>query len=219
LQPRAVAILKAKNRLSIDDARLVEEAFAARMAQQEPPVEGPTDQPASESANPILPPPSSDVVKRPRGRPRKIQTTIEKVAAVVPLPMVEDSAPLDMTAVSKILKPDLNGSTVIKIDKSLLRFGEVRRHRDKAHLRFVALQPCLLCGRSPSDPHHLRFAQPRAMGRKNSDEFVVPLCRTHHRQNHQIGDEVSWWAQTKIDPMEVALRLWQVSRGVIDKES
>src|ERR1035437_10126096 len=57
----------------------------------------------------------------------------------------------------------------------------------------------------------------RAMGRKNSDEFVVPLCRTHHRQNHQVGDEVSWWKQTKIDPLKVALRLWQVSRGVIDK--
>jgi hypothetical protein len=88
----------------------------------------------------------------------------------------------------------------------------------KTHLRFVALQPCLLCGRSPSDPHHLRFAQPRAMGRKNSDEFVVPLCRTHHRQNHQVGDEVSWWKQTNIDPLKVALRLWQVSRGIIDKE-
>ena len=218
LQPRAIAILKAKNRLSTDDAKLVEEAFAARMVQQEPPVEAPTDQPVSESANPILPPLPSDVVKRPRGRPRKIQTTIEKVAAAVPLPMVDDSAPLDMTAVSRTLKSDLNASTVIKIDKSMLRFGEVRRHRDKAHLRLVALQPCLLCGRSPSDPHHLRFAQPRAMGRKNSDEFVVPLCRTHHRQNHQVGDEVSWWAQTKIDPMKVALRLWQVSRGVIDKE-
>ena len=100
--------------------------------------------------------------------------------------------------------------SVIKIDKSMLRFGEVRRHRDKTHLRFVALQPCLLCGRSPSDPHHLRFAQPRAMGRKNSDEFVVPLCRTHHRQNHQVGDEVSWWknknrsAQSCFQTLEVA---------------
>jgi len=129
----------------------------------------------------------------------------------MPTPTVDDSASLDMTAPSKTSKRDLNATTVIKIDKSVLRFGEVRRHRDKTHLRFVALQPCLLCGRSPSDPHHLRFAQPRAMGRRNSDEFVVPLCRTHHRQNHQFGDEVSWWKQTKIDPLKVALRLWQVS--------
>jgi hypothetical protein len=222
LQPRAIAILKAKNRLSTDDAKLVEDAFAARIAQQEPAVEAPTtDQPACVPANPIQPPPlpaSGGVVKRPKGRPRKIQPPTEKMAVVEPPPTFDDSASLDMIAASKTSRRDLNASTVIKIDKSMLRFGEVRRHRDKTHLRFVALQPCLLCGRSPSDPHHLRFAQPRAMGRKNSDEFVVPLCRTHHRQNHQFGDEVSWWKQTKIDPLKVALRLWQVSRGVIDKE-
>jgi hypothetical protein len=32
------------------------------------------------------------------------------------------------------------------------------------------------------DPHHLRFAQGRALGRKVSDEFTVPLCRTYHRE-------------------------------------
>jgi hypothetical protein len=37
----------------------------------------------------------------------------------------------------------------------------------RAHLEFVASQPCLLCGRQPSDPHHLRFMQPRAMGQAN----------------------------------------------------
>jgi len=196
LQPRAIAILRVKNRLLTDDARLVEDAFAARMSQREPSVADPTmDRPAPSQVSPIpLPAPASgDVVKRPRGRPRKIQPPVEKAAVAPPLPTVDDSASLDMTAVGKSSTRDLNASTVIKIDKSMLRFGEVRRHRDKTHLRFVALQPCLLCGRSPSDPHHLRFAQLRAMGRKNSDEFVVPLCRTHHRQNHQVGDEVSWW--------------------------
>jgi hypothetical protein len=107
----------------------------------------------------------------------------------------------------------LNATTVIKIDKSMLNFVEPRRLRDKAHLRFVALQPCLICGRTPSDPHHLRFAQPRAMRRKTSDDFVVPLCRTHHRQNHQVGDELSWWKQSGMDPLPVARRLWEMSRG------
>jgi hypothetical protein len=222
LQHRAIAILKAKNRLSAEDAKIVEDAFVAKVAQQQPSVEVPTaDQPTPVQANPILPPPlpaPGEVVKRPRGRPRKIQPPIEKAAVVVPLLTVDDSASLDTTAASNIPTRDLNATTVIKIDKSMLRFGEIRRHRDKTHLRFVALQPCLLCGRSPSDPHHLRFAQPRALGRKNSDEFVVPLCRTHHRQNHQVGDEVSWWKQTKIDPLKVALRLWQVSRGGTDNE-
>src|ERR1017187_1752161 len=50
-----------------------------------------------------------------------------------------------------------------RIDKSALTIAEPKRLRDKAHLRFVASQPCLICGRQPSDPHHLRFAQPRAL--------------------------------------------------------
>ena len=40
------------------------------------------------------------------------------------------------------------------------------RHRNKEHLKFVSMQPCLICAKQPSDPHHLPFAQPRALGRK-----------------------------------------------------
>ena len=86
------------------------------------------------------------------------------------------------------------------IDKSVLALSEPKRHRNKEHLRFVAQQACLICGRTPSDPHHLRFAQPRALGRKVSDEFVVPLCRTHHRAVHRVGNEPGWWKATGIDP-------------------
>jgi hypothetical protein len=78
-----------------------------------------------------------------------------------------------------------------RIDKSQLALAEPKRIRDKAHLKFVASQPCIVCGRQPSDPHHLRFAQPRGLGLKVSDEFTVPLCRVHHRQLHQAGNEVS----------------------------
>jgi hypothetical protein len=73
----------------------------------------------------------------------------------------------------------------------------------------VASQPCLVCGRQPSDPHHLRFAQPRALGLKVSDEFTVPLCRIHHRQLHQAGNEVAWWGNFDLKPMEVAKGLWE----------
>ena len=86
------------------------------------------------------------------------------------------------------------------------------RSRDKEHRKFVARQPCLVCGRTPSDPHHLRFAQPRALGRKVSDEFTVPLCRMHHRELHRRGDEPAWWQAIKIDPMPLALKLWQQTR-------
>lgn len=96
-----------------------------------------------------------------------------------------------------------------KIDKSTLALPEPRRRRDKAHLRFVASQPCLICGRHPSDPHHLRFAQPRALGVKVSDEFTVPLCRGHHRQLHQAGNEVAWWDKLKVDAQQTARQLWE----------
>jgi hypothetical protein len=96
-----------------------------------------------------------------------------------------------------------------KIDKSELTIAEPKRLRDKAHLQFVATQACVVCGRQPSDPHHLRFAQPRAIGLKVSDEFVVPLCRGHHRQLHQAGNELAWWKELKIDALSFARQLWE----------
>ncbi len=66
------------------------------------------------------------------------------------------------------------------------------RLRDKEHCKYVAAQPCTVCGRMPSEAHHIRFAQPRALGRKVSDEYTVPVCRLHHRELHRYGDEASW---------------------------
>jgi hypothetical protein len=86
------------------------------------------------------------------------------------------------------------------------------RLRDKDHRKFVGRGPCLLCGRSPADAHHLRFAQQRALGRKVSDEFTVPVCRTHHRELHRHGDEAAWWQRINIDPLPIARRLWQQRR-------
>jgi hypothetical protein len=101
------------------------------------------------------------------------------------------------------------GSFPTKIDKSQLTIAEPKRLRDKAHLKFVASQPCLICGRQPSDPHHLRFAQPRAIGLKVSDEFTVPLCRGHHRQVHQAGNEIAWWEDLQVNALEIAGGLWE----------
>ena len=99
-------------------------------------------------------------------------------------------------------------STADGIDKSRLAHPEPRRFRDKDHVKFVTKQPCLICGRRPSDPHHLRFAQHRALGRKVSDEFTVPLCRGHHREVHRCGDETGWWKNVGVDPTVSARALW-----------
>jgi len=105
------------------------------------------------------------------------------------------------------------------IDKSILTLAAPRRYRNREHLRYVMQQPCLVCGRKPSDPHHLGFTQPRALGRKVSDEFAVPLCRGHHRAVHRSGDERAWWQQADIDPIKVARRLWKATRGMGQRRS
>lgn len=89
---------------------------------------------------------------------------------------------------------------------------EPLRKRSKAHLSFVRGQPCLVCQRTPSDPHHLKFAQQKALGRKVSDEFTVPLCRLHHQDLHRCGNEKAWWANVQIAPMDIARQLWEASQ-------
>jgi hypothetical protein len=93
-----------------------------------------------------------------------------------------------------------------------LRWSKPRRNSNENHLKFVAAQPCVVCGRQPCDAYHLRFAQPRALGRRVSDEFTVPLCRAHHRELRNRGDETAWWAGLDIDPTPIAQRLWRETR-------
>jgi hypothetical protein len=94
------------------------------------------------------------------------------------------------------------------VDKSVLAVPTQRRVRDREHVKSVAKQVCLVCGRQPADAHHLRFAQSPALGRKVSDEFTVPLCRGHHREVHRCGDETVWWEKIGIDPTTAARVLW-----------
>src|SRR5258706_3244427 len=213
VQLRAIAILKAKNRLSTDDAKLVEDAFAAKMALLgATPDAQVAEEFASAPSDPIPPRgPSTSTgattqrVRR-RGRPRQVKAATQQTAEppVISNPIGENSAPIQAHTETC--------ATPGKIDKSVLAISELRRHRDKTHLKFVASQPCLVCGRSPADAHHLRFTQQRAMGRKVSDEFTVPLCRAHHQDNHRFGDEVAWWERRAIDPLATSRMLWMSTR-------
>jgi ERF superfamily len=116
----------------------------------------------------------------------------------------------------QIAGPNPEAPTPSVADPKVPRRGRVAaktiRLRDKDHRRFVSTQPCLVCGRSPAEAHHLRFAQPRALGSKVSDEFTVPVCRVHHRELHRHGAEAAWWKSIKIDPLPIAHRLWQHAR-------
>src|SRR6516164_6284294 len=128
--------------------------------------------------------------------------TVE-AAFAVRLTHLSESAPVltpdDRKANERQSKPGSKEVTVI---------GKPVRERDREHLKFVAAQPCLVCGRTPSDPHHLKFAEQRAMGRRVSDRFTVPICRLHHRQLHRRGNERAWWQKQAIDPLVIAASLW-----------
>src|SRR5215813_3217233 len=138
--------------------------------------------------------------------------TREPPDSKVPPASVEGSQGIDTGNTANQLQPR-------GIDKSVLAVSAPRRYRNKEHLRYVTLQPCLVCARKPADAHHLRFVQPRALGRKTSDEFAVPLCRIHHRAAHRAGDERAWWKAAGIDPLKIARKLWRDTRGNKGQES
>jgi hypothetical protein len=128
------------------------------------------------------------------------------------MPAGETAAAVEVTPQEDLQASSATSHQPRGIDKSVLAVAAPRRYRNREHLRYVAQQACLICGRKPSDPHHLRHAQPRALGRRASDEFAVPLCRVHHRAVHRAGDERTWWKQFGIDPVKVARKLWKNTR-------
>jgi hypothetical protein len=125
--------------------------------------------------------------------------------------LVKHQSPANCSDRQKIGAPQANAARP-RIDKSVLTFGEPKRIRCKEHLRFVASQPCIICGRTPSQAHHVRYAQSKGLSLKVSDEFTVPLCAIHHHNIHRTGKEQEWWQERNIDPLIVANSLWQQSR-------
>jgi hypothetical protein len=210
--------LGTKNTLRDVDAAAVEAAFAARMAELGSPAD--SGHVAVEAA---APPGRAELMAALRAS--VALSTAEKVGSSSEVPAVAGrsrrkrqprepalSAPPQDAAPAKPELQPANNAVVWHVNKSALPLSEPRRYRDRAHLEFVASQPCLLCGRQPSDAHHLRFMQARALGRRVSDEFAVPLCRTHHRALHRSGDEAAWWKASNIDAATIAHNLWQHTR-------
>jgi ERF superfamily len=135
-----------------------------------------------------------------------------RVSALTPLEATAPSDNNSTQAQETVATESTEPGQAPGIDKSVLAVPAPRRYRNREHLRCVAQQPCLICGRKPTDPHHLRYLQPRALGRKASDEFAVPLCRVHHRAVHRARDERAWWQAAGIDPIKVARKLWKDTR-------
>jgi hypothetical protein len=136
---------------------------------------------------------------------QSIETAYERMLGEATLPLQ------DTTTDSSQAAPPSPGVSQAEV-AALALPKEPARKRSKAHLSFVRAQPCLVCQRTPSDPHHLKFAQPRVLGRKVSDEFTVPLCRSHHQDLHRRGNEKAWWANMQIAPIDIARQLWEASQ-------
>jgi ERF superfamily len=213
----AQGALGAKNTLTTADSVLVEAAFVAILTgfgdgglNEEPMPSPPGLNKEAAAATPAQL--AENEPSNPVAAPRKRRGQRRVSAASVP-PKNNDRSPL----VSPGPEERANDAVAWHIDKGALTLSEPRRYRDRTHLEFVSSQPCLLCGRQPSDAHHLRFAQPRALGRRVSDEFAVPLCRTHHRVLHNRGDEAAWWKEVNLDPVAAARKLWEHSRLNFDR--
>ena len=173
--------LKAKNTLTTADADLLEADFRDRVAVIEM---SETETPPSEVSN--------QAAGAPNGASRAAGTSF-----LIPEVDPPAAAPVILSGTAPACRRRLAPKTI--------------RLRDKEHRKFVTTQPCVVCGRTPSEAHHIRFAQPRALGRKVSDEYTIPVCRLHHRELHRYGDEASWWAAISLDPIPIALSLWQRS--------
>jgi ERF superfamily len=186
--------LSAKNTLSTEDALAVEIAYEHLLS---PPKDPPAE---TLSASKVSGQPLPDDLNR--AVPDGSDFTLNSLQANISTPRNESASQV------------ANGQTAVDdqptSNKPEVTFPLIKtvRTRSKRHLAFVAAQPCLVCQRRPCDAHHLKFAQPRSLGRKVSDEFTVPLCRNHHEELHRHGNEVAWWANVQIAPIAVAKELW-----------
>ena len=100
---------------------------------------------------------------------------------------------------------------------SLLNKKSSRSVREQKHfpdfIRKIRQCPCVICGQQ-AEAAHVRMSSAK-YGKTNGrdDKWVVPLCPGHHRLNpdaqHNSGEQ-DWWDARGIDPLDVALRLWNV---------
>lgn len=97
------------------------------------------------------------------------------------------------------------------------------RVKDQRHLSAVARLPCLICGATPVEVAHVRYADAArdkpitGMQTKPDDKWTVPLCPDHHRlgpcAQHAMGER-AFWESHDIDPLAVCEALyyaWQLT--------
>lgn len=101
--------------------------------------------------------------------------------------------------------------TTVSAIKRRVNWRKPRQH-DSEYLDRIRKLPCLVCGRTPSEAAHIRYASAAAaktitgMGRKPDDRWTLPLCPEHHREQHKRG-EFDYFAEKRIDPIFICLAI------------
>lgn len=97
---------------------------------------------------------------------------------------------------------------------SELRQREPRR-KDAKRLAWIRQQPCCICGdNTTTEAAHIRTQNPD-LGKDDfgwgrpSDIWCVPLCGAHHREQHEMGNEMAFWKKYGRDPFLIAITLRQ----------
>jgi hypothetical protein len=87
------------------------------------------------------------------------------------------------------------------------------REKDKKHLDWIRQQPCCICGDNTTvEAAHIRSTN-LVLGKDDfgwgrpSDKWTTPLCGAHHREQHEMGDEMAFWNKYRMNPFTIAIKM------------
>jgi hypothetical protein len=98
------------------------------------------------------------------------------------------------------------------------------RQVDEKYLEMIRELRCVICG-SPRhvDAAHIRYADAAAckpitgMGIRPDDKWALPICHSHHMQQHDRGAERVWWKEKRLNPIRICQELWDAWNQATDE--
>jgi hypothetical protein len=93
------------------------------------------------------------------------------------------------------------------------------REKNERYLNYIRATPCLICN-GKAEAAHIRTGNLDAGkretggGETSSDKWALPLCRTHHVEQHDAGREILFWNSYGLDPFAAAMRFWEAWKKI-----